>query len=126
MRVPGYRLPVLALLAGAVPLVLAGCFGAKKADDEHCNDVAEYQSSRSVPGVKVPDGLVTPGKGSGYAVPAPTAEAQVQGAACLARPPGYFRKEAPPAAAATGTPPAGQPAGQSADQPADRVAPPAK
>lgn len=95
------RLPLIlvSLLASA----LAGCFGGAKNVDERCNDVAEYQASRTAPGVQVPEGLAAPGKGTTYAVP-PDAGADVKGAACLARPPPYFRPE--PAAA-----PAAEPAG---------------
>ena len=43
---------VLALLAGS----LAGCFGGKNVN-ERCDDLAEYQASRDVSGLKVPEGL---------------------------------------------------------------------
>lgn len=85
-------LVALFLLSGA----LTGCFGGKN-PDAHCDDVAEYQASRSVPDIVAPDGLVTPTLESGYSVPAPTANAEadllVRGAACLARPPDYFKKD---------------------------------
>jgi uncharacterized lipoprotein len=87
------RLALLGLLGTA----LAGCFGGKNVDDR-CDEVAEYQASRSVPGLQTPEGLVAPNRASGYAVP-PAAEAELKGAACLARPPPYFRPDpsaAPP------------------------------
>ncbi|MBL8200665.1 MAG: hypothetical protein JNK40_06815 [Chromatiales bacterium] len=83
---------------------LAGCFGGSKNVDARCNDVAEYQASRDVPGVQVPEGLVAPNRASVYVVP-PATEAELRGAACLARPPPYFRPD--PAAA---TPPPAPPA----------------
>ena len=82
----------LLLLSGA----LSGCFGGKN-PDARCNDVSEYQRSGSVPDVVVPDGLVTPSRESAYLVPPanPNGEAALmsRGAACLARPPDYFRKD---------------------------------
>ena len=71
---------------------LAGCFGGKNLD-ARCNDVEQYQSAGTVPLVVAPDGLTVPARGSGYAVPAPGANPGVDGAACLARPPDYFRKD---------------------------------
>lgn len=90
------RSPLVALivLGGA----LTGCFGGKNSA-ARCNDVEEYQLAGSVPRVVAPDGLQTPSQGSGYPVPPPGANPEVDGAACLARPPDYFRKDpvAPPA-----------------------------
>jgi len=99
------RVAVFALivLSGA----LSGCFGGKN-PDARCNDVAEYQLSGSVPDVVAPDGLVAPNRDSGYSVPAATGNAQVDGAACLPRPPDYFRKEAPAAPAPPAAPAAAQ------------------
>ncbi len=74
---------------------LAGCFRTKDVN-ARCDDVAEYQSARDVPGLKLPAGLAAPGQSSGYVVP-PASGAELRGAACLARPPPYFRPE-PPAA----------------------------
>jgi uncharacterized lipoprotein len=71
---------------------LTGCFGGKNPAGR-CNEVAEYQLSGSVPDVVVPDGLVAPNRESGYTVPAAGANPEVDGAACLARPPEYFRKD---------------------------------
>ena len=85
---PPAALFVLVVLSGA----LTGCFGGKN-PDARCNDAAEYQLSGSVPDVVAPDGLVAPNRDSGYTVPAAVANAQVDGAACLARPPDYFRKD---------------------------------
>ena len=92
---------MLALLAGS----LAGCFGGKNVN-ERCDDVAEYQASRDVSGLKVPEGLVAPGQASGYAVP-PASGAELRGAACLARPPPYFRPDPTAAPAQPPAPPAG-------------------
>ena len=82
----------LLLLSGA----LAGCFGGKN-PDARCDDVAEYQLSGSVPDVVVPEGLAVPTAESGYAVPAEAATAETallaRGAACLERPPDYFRRD---------------------------------
>lgn len=87
---------ILVVLSGA----LSGCFGGKN-PDARCKDVAEYQLSDSVPLVVAPDGLVTPNRESGYSVTAAVAKAEAEllarGAACLERPPDYFRKD--PAAA---------------------------
>jgi uncharacterized lipoprotein len=87
-------LVALAVLAGA----LTGCFGGKNSD-ARCNEVEEYQRAGTVALVVAPDGLTAPDRGSGYTVPAPGANPAVDGAACLARPPDYFRKDsaAPPA-----------------------------
>lgn len=101
---PRSRLVLLVLLAGS----LAGCFGGKNVDDG-CDEVAEYQSSLDAPGLRLPEGLVAPSQASGYVVPSATG-AELRGAACLARPPPYFRPDpavAPPGAAA---PPAAPPA----------------
>ncbi len=87
---PALLLPVLAVS-------LAGCFGSKDVNDR-CDDVAEYQSSRDASAIQVPEGLAAPSQASGYAVP-PASGAELRGAACLARPPPYFRPE-PPAAPA--------------------------
>jgi uncharacterized lipoprotein len=86
----------LALMASLATL-LAGCFGSRNVDDR-CDEVSEYQASRSVPGLQTPEGLVAPNRASGYAVP-PASGAELRGAACLARPPPYFRPDpsaAPP------------------------------
>ena len=80
------KLLALAILAGA----MAGCFGGKN-PDARCNEVEQYQSAGTVPLVVAPDGLTAPPRGSGYAIPVPGANPQVDGAACLARPPDYFR-----------------------------------
>jgi len=89
----GARPLLLALLGSA----LAGCFGGKDVKDA-CNQVAEYQASVDASGIQVPDGLAAPDKGSGYVVP-PGTGVELQGAACLARPPPYFRPEPAPAPA---------------------------
>jgi uncharacterized lipoprotein len=103
----GRRWSLLALLI-LVSGALAGCFSSKNSN-ERCDDVSEYQSSRSVPGVVVPDGLSAPSHSSVFVVPPAGAEAAggdlsgdsaaVQpGAACLPRPPDFFRKDPAPAA----------------------------
>jgi uncharacterized lipoprotein len=82
----------------AVSVALPGCFGGKN-PDARCNDVEQYRSASTVPLVVAPDGLTAPARGSGYAVPEPGSSGDVDGAACLARPPDYFRSDppAPPA-----------------------------
>jgi uncharacterized lipoprotein len=85
---------LLALLAGS----LAGCFGSKNVDDR-CDDAAEYQASRDASGIRVPEGLAAPNQASGYTVP-PASGAELRGAACLARPPPYFRPDSAAAPAA--------------------------
>lgn len=95
---------MLALLAGS----LAGCFGGKNVNDA-CDEVAEYQSSLDAPGLRVPEGLSAPGQASGYVVP-PAADAELRGAACLARPPPYFRPDPGVAPAGAAAPPAAPPA----------------
>ncbi len=86
--------------AGMVILggTLTSCFGGKNSA-ARCDDVEEYQLAGSVPLVVAPDGLTAPSRGSGYVVPPPGASPEVEGAACLARPPDYFRQDpaAPPA-----------------------------
>jgi len=87
---------------------LAGCFSSKD-PNEGCDDVSEYQASRSVPDIVVPDGLSAPGHSSAFVVPPATAAAaggDVPGAApapqpraaCLPRPPDFFRRDPAPAA----------------------------
>ena len=87
---------------------LAGCFSSKD-PNEGCDDVSEYQSSRSVPGIVVPEALSVPSRSSAFVVPpagaeaaggdAPGASPAAQpGAACLPRPPDFFRKDPAPAA----------------------------
>jgi uncharacterized lipoprotein len=87
----------LLLIAGT----LAACFSSR-GPDERCDEVSEYQASRSVPGLVVPDGLSAPGGASTYVVPpagnAAAAGEANRGAACLARPPDFFRSEPEPTA----------------------------
>jgi uncharacterized lipoprotein len=85
------RAPLVALVA--LGGILTGCFGGKNSD-ARCDDVSEYQLAGSVPPVVAPDGLAAPSRGSGYVVPPLEGNPEVDGAACLARPPDYFRKEA--------------------------------
>ena len=82
------RVMILAGLVGG----LTGCFGGKN-PDARCNDVSEYQLATSLPLVVTPDGLAAPSRGSGYVIPPQVAAAPVDGAACLARPPDYFRRD---------------------------------
>jgi uncharacterized lipoprotein len=106
-----------ALLIAGLCTALGGCFSAKN-PNARCDDPSEYQESTGVAGLKVPEGLETPSQASGYAVPpAPAPQGQppagpaVPGAACLARPPAYFRQDPATApAAAPATPPAAVPA----------------
>jgi uncharacterized lipoprotein len=88
--------------------VLAGCFSSKD-PNKGCDDVSEYQASRSVPGIVVPEGLSAPSHSSTFVVPpagATTAGGDAPGAAsasqawaaCLPRPPDFFRREPAPAA----------------------------
>lgn len=93
------------VLLALVGVSLAGCFGTKNVN-AHCDDPAEYQASRTAPGVQAPAGLAAPNRASGYVVP-PASEAELRGAACLARPPPYFRVE--PAAPPPGAAPAAAP-----------------
>lgn len=87
--IPRSWIVALALLGGG----LTGCFGGKN-PDARCNDVAEYQLATSIPLVVVPDGLSAPNRGTGYVIPLPAANSDIDGVACLARPPDYFRKDA--------------------------------
>jgi uncharacterized lipoprotein len=83
-------------MAGSLP----GCFSSKN-PDEHCNDVSEYQGSRSVPGIVVPEGLAEPSRSTAFVVPpaaGDAAELAETGAACLSRPPDFFRRDPPPEA----------------------------
>ena len=107
--------PALAAGVAAVLLALplAGCFGSKDLD-ARCNDVSEYQASRDVAPVVAPPNLKLPAQTSGYGVPPDPGKA-ADGAACLARPPRYFRD-------APATP--GQPA-PAPGRPAAAPAPPA-
>lgn len=87
--------------------LVAGCFSAKN-PDANCNDVSEYQSSTEVPAIVIPKSLSAPTESGSFAVPPARQAAQsgqpkleqqrVPGAACLARPPDFFRKDVPPAA----------------------------
>ncbi len=86
------------LAAAALGVALSGCFAGDP--NAHCSDPEEYQASSSVPTVTTPEGLVAPSQTSGYAVPALAgnstsgeAKANSEGAACLARPPDFFRKD---------------------------------
>ena len=113
----GLRLPLTPLTASARPVVeaalrragllaaavlgvaLSGCFSARD-PDAHCSDPEEYQTSSSVPDVTAPEGLATPNRTSGYGIPALAAKSGsgeanpgAGGAACLARPPDFFRKD---------------------------------
>jgi len=99
---------LLALLPAVLAGSLAGCFGSRNANDR-CDEVAEYQASRDASGLKVPEGLAAPNKASGYVVP-PASGAELQGAACLARPPPYFRPQPPGAPASPPAPSAAPPA----------------
>ncbi len=90
----------LSLLCAA----LSGCFSAKDSN-ARCSDPSEYQKAGSVTGVVVPEGLAAPGQASSYTVPPAARSQEVAGAACLGRPPDYFRKDpgavAPPDPAPT-------------------------
>jgi len=97
--------PFPGLLAVLLASSLAGCFGSKEVD-ERCDDVAEYQASQDAAGIQTPEGLVAPSQSSGYVVP-PASGAELRGAACLARPPPYFR---PDPAAVPPSPPQALPA----------------
>ncbi len=107
----GLRLPLTPLTPGARPVVeaalrragllaaavlgvaLSGCFAGSD-PNAHCSDPAEYQASSSVPGVTAPEGLAAPNRTSGYEVPELATEVpNAAGAACLARPPDFFRKD---------------------------------
>lgn len=86
------------LVAVIVAAVLAsGCFSAKD-PNEGCDDVSEYQSSSTAPGIVVPEGMTAPNGTSTFRTPpapdgAEAASAKVPGAACLARSPDFFRKD---------------------------------
>ena len=108
----GRPAPGAALALGLLALPLAGCFGTKDLN-ARCNDVSEYQASVDAPPVVAPPNLKLPAQTSGYGVP-PEAGKAAAGAACLARPPRYFR-DAPAATAQPGTPPA--PAGPASPGP---------
>ncbi len=115
MDTAAFRLGAVVLLSA----LAAGCFSAKN-PDANCNDVSEYQSSTEVPAIVIPKSLSAPTESGSFAVPParqvaqsqsgqskseqpkseqPKSEQQrVPGAACLARPPDFFRKDVPPAA----------------------------
>jgi uncharacterized lipoprotein len=98
--IPALRSLGLAVLCGAG---LAGCFGTRNPDDR-CADVAEYQGSSEAAPVVAPAGLQLPSQTSGYTVP-PAPGPDPKWAACLSRPPAYFRPDpgaTPPAAGAAG------------------------
>ncbi len=77
--------------------VLAGCswFGSKAPE---CKSIEEYQSSANLPPVTVPPGLNRPDEPGVLKIPAGPlpAEPLSDNAACLARPPDYFKKAPPP------------------------------
>lgn len=84
------RVSPVAVLVVLMGMALTGCFGGK-ASNARCDDVAEYQLARSVPLLVAPDGLLTPSHSSSYTIPPPGASPEVDGAACLSRPPDYFK-----------------------------------
>ena len=86
-----------AACATLVGVTLAGCFGGSKSVDDRCNELAEYQESRSGAPLVIPDGLKAPAQVGTYTVPPADSEEPVPGAACLARPPKYFREDPAPA-----------------------------
>lgn len=87
---PGWPTAVVLALLGCS---LAGCFGGNKNVNARCDDPSEYQASRNLPGITVPEGLVAPSQATTFDIPPGTEGVAVKGAACLARPPPFFRPE---------------------------------
>jgi hypothetical protein len=92
----------------AMAVLLGGCFFRHDASD--CRSVQEYQQSVGVQPVAVPSGLSVLDKSARLAIPSAPAPAKplAEAAACLAKPPDYFRKAASADAKETG-PSAGVP-----------------
>lgn len=90
------RLFVLCL----VPVLVGGCFWRKPAEEPRCVESREYQKSRTVTGITVPEDLDAVGENSGLVIPEATGEAA--DGRCLDLPPDYFRKEDAAAPAAGG------------------------
>jgi hypothetical protein len=92
----------LALVAVVVlaATTLGGCSWGRSAPD--CRSVEQYQDSQDLPPVRVPEGLSKPEEPNRLKIPAGPAPQQplAANAACLPRPPDYFRKTPPGAAGA--------------------------
>jgi pilus assembly protein FimV len=114
-------LPVVVVVA----TTLGGCSWGRSAPD--CRSVEEYQDSQDLPPVRVPEGLSKPEEPNRLKIPAGPAPQQplAANAACLPRPPDYFRKTPPGAAGAESSKPAPLPPGAPAAGPAAPSPPPA-
>lgn len=67
---------------------LAGCFGGKPPT---CDKPREYQQSRSIAPLSVPEGLDTPDRNTTFTIPpATTPDDAVPPGTCLDQPPDYF------------------------------------
>jgi len=76
------------IAAVMVAATLAGCFGNR---DVSCAKPREYQASRSIAPLQVPQGLDTPDPSTELKIPETTQSADASDApGCLEQPPDYF------------------------------------
>ncbi len=71
--------------------VLAGCSSTARKNKEVCNEPQEYQTARSVPPLKIPEGLDEPDRRERLVIPGRVdPDPYPNGRPCLERPPDYF------------------------------------
>ena len=77
--------------AGTAAGVLAGCGGDKLTSADICDQPQEYQQARSIPSLRVPEGLDPPDRSGVLVIPDEDKAGQYpDGRPCLDRPPDYF------------------------------------
>ena len=88
----GSALRFLMLLGAST--ILAGCFPGTRKNTQICDQPQEYQAARSVPPLKIPEGLDEPDRSERLVIPG---QAQPNpypdGRPCLERPPDYFGRD---------------------------------
>ena len=84
LRLAWSGLAVAALVSG-----LSGCFASGQPS---CDKQQEYQESKGIEPLQVPDGLDEPDRSAGLSIPerSPDARDREKGAPCLQSPPDYF------------------------------------
>ncbi|HHQ13492.1 MAG TPA: hypothetical protein ENK16_00535 [Chromatiales bacterium] len=83
----------LILLVWAV-LLLAACSSGARKNREVCNEPQEYQAARSVPPLKIPEGLDEPDRSERLVIPGKAdPNPYPNGRPCLERPPDYFGRD---------------------------------
>lgn len=68
---------------------LSGCF-FRASPEERCVRPQEYQTSETIPKLKVPGGLDEPDEGDSIEIPDTGKEGYTEGRPCLEMPPDYF------------------------------------